>query len=196
MFNTLSDNEIVSLAQRGDGDATDFLLRKYGKLARRESRTWFLVGGDEEDVSQEGMIGLLKAVREYDESRDASFPTFASLCIRSQIKTAIKQSNRKKHLPLNEYISIYGEEDDGENNRQPTADTPDFSYEPERMILEKEQLEGFNKKLSRKLTAYEKQVLDLFLDGLSYQEIASKLNKDKKSIDNALKRIRNKLKTE
>ncbi|MBR4513440.1 MAG: sigma-70 family RNA polymerase sigma factor [Lachnospiraceae bacterium] len=195
MYEALSDNDIVKAAQSGDGDATDFLLRKYGKLAKRESRTWFLVGGDEDDVSQEGMIGLLKAIREYDDKRDASFPTFAVLCIRSQIKTAIKQSNRKKNLPLNEYISIYGD-DDGEGSRQAEADTPDFSFEPERMILEQEQLEGFYRRLNIKLTSFEKSVLDLFLEGLSYQDIASKLNKDKKSIDNALKRIRNKLKTE
>ena len=193
MYEALSDNEIVRLAQSGDGDATDFLLRKFGRLARRESRTWFLVGGDEEDVSQEGMIGLLKAIREYDENRDAAFSTFAVLCIRSQIKTAIRKSKRQKNLPLNEYISIYSDEDDDES-RQREADTPDLSYEPERMILEKEQLEGFNMRLKTELTPYEKKVLDLFLEGLPYQDIADRLGKDKKSIDNALKRIRNKLK--
>ena len=192
MYDSLSDSDIVKLAQSGDGDATDFLLRKFGRLAKRESRTWFLIGGDEEDVSQEGMIGLLKAIREYDENRDASFSTFAVLCIRSQIKTAIRSSKRQKNLPLNEYISIYGDGDD--DSRQSEADAPDFSYEPERMIIEKEQLEGFNMRLNRELTSYEREVLDLFLEGLPYQEIADRLGKDKKSIDNALKRIRNKLK--
>ncbi len=192
MYDSLSDSDIVKLAQSGDGDATDFLLRKFGRLAKRESRTWFLIGGDEEDVSQEGMIGLLKAIREYDENRDASFSTFAVLCIRSQIKTAIRSSKRQKNLPLNEYISIYGDGDD--DSRQSEADAPDFSYEPERMIIEKEQLEGLNMRLNRELTSYEREVLDLFLEGLPYQEIADRLGKDKKSIDNALKRIRNKLK--
>ena len=189
----LSDNEILDLIRDRDDEAMDYMVRKYGRLVKKESRAWFLIGGEPDDVYQEGMIGLFKAIRDYSEEKGATFATFATLCIRNQIKTAINRSNRKKHSPLNEYVSIYAGEETGEALAYDLEADADRSN-PEQMMIAKEHLQMFTEKIKSLVSEMEAQVLELYLEGLSYGAIAEKLNIPEKSVDNALQRIRTKLK--
>ena len=189
----LSDNEILARISAHDDDAMDYMVRKYGTLVKKESRAWFLIGGDADDVYQEGMIGLFKAIRDYEEDKGASFSTFATLCIRSQIKTAINKSNRKKHSPLNEYISIYAGEEEGDALADDLEADAGRSN-PEQMMIEREHLESLYEKMKKPVSKMEAQVLELYLDGQSYGAIAERLEISEKSVDNALQRIRMKLK--
>lgn len=191
-YSQLSDNEIIErIAAKEDG-AVEYMMQKYGGLVKKEVRTVYLIGAETEDLAQEGMIGLFKAVRDYESDKGASFLTFATMCVRNQIKTAITASNRKKHIPLNSYISIYAEDtEDGFPLMELEADRSD--YNPEELVLAREQKSDLKKRIESELSTYEKKVIDLYLDGLSYLDIADRLGKTEKSIDNALTRIRSKL---
>ena len=191
-FEKNTDEELILLIRNGNEEATEYLLKKYTPLVRKSSRTLYLIGADTEDLSQEGMIGLFKAIQNYQEDTTASFYTFARLCIDRQIYSAIKASNRKKHSPLNSYISFYSQlnEDDA-----PLIDNLEAgnNSNPEQIILERENASHFMDLLQSHLSKMEKAVLPLYLDGQSYADIAASLNKSMKSIDNAIQRIREKV---
>ena len=191
-FRELSDEEIVRLAQDGDQDATEYILKKYSPLVKKSIRTLYLIGADTEDLSQEGMIGLFKAVRNYESGENASFYTFAKLCIDRQIYSAIKASNRKKHSPLNSYISFYtkgNEEAELIDNLEAGS-----SSNPEHVILDQENTSRIEELLEVHLSKMEKEILPLYLEGMPYIEIAARIGKKTKSIDNAIQRIREKVK--
>ena len=187
------DGKLVRLAQSGDNDAMEQLCAEYKDTVRMLARPYFLIGADRDDLIQEGMIGLYKAVRDYEPGHDMSFRSFAELCIVRQIITAIKQATRKKHVPLNTYISFYKATDD-ENERtlidtMPAARTDN----PEELIISRESMTDMTKMLDTMLTPLEKDVLELFLEGHSYQQIAAALGRRPKTVDNALQRIKKKL---
>ncbi len=186
-----SDQKLLEKIQAGDEDAMDCLLEKYRGYVRMEARKFFLAGGDEEDLIQEGMIGLFKAVRSYNKEKDASFATFAMLCVRRQIYTTVTASNRKKHNPLNNYISIFEEHGEEEHNLDQALEDP--VENPEEVLLQKEAIKGYYQEMGKKLSAFEKQVMRYYLRGENYTQIAKKLGKTDKSIDNAIQRIRRKL---
>lgn len=189
----------IEKAQRGDSDAISALLEKYKSMVRALARPLFLMDGEQDDLVQEGMIGLFKAIQTYDKNKGTAFESFANTCIRGQLYTAVKKSNRKKNQPLNSYISLYSVENGEENTEKDGGfvidkSIPDWQNNPERIVVGREQQRDMQERLYKYLSKMEIQVLDLFLQGLTYQEIASKLDKAPKSIDNALQRIKNKIK--
>lgn len=191
----LEDDEIVKRIHKGDENALDYLLHKYRNFVQAKARTYFLIGADREDIVQEGMIGLFKAIRDYDETKLASFKAFAELCITRQIITAIKTATRQKHIPLNSYVSldkpIY--DDDSERTLIDVIEGSRTTDNPEDLIINQEKYLAMEVKLSESLSSLEKRVLHLYLDGQSYQEISRELNRHVKSIDNALQRVKKKL---
>jgi len=196
IYEDYSDEELIELYKEGNELAIDFLFNKYKNLVRKKAKAMFIVGGDNDDLIQEGMIGLYKAIRDYDESKDASFRTFASMCINRQMCTAVTTSNRKKHSPLNEYISL--DMPVQSEKAEESAKLSDLLYSaveqnPEEIFIDKESTDFIESKIGNVLSSYEKQVLLLQMDGLDYIKIANKLGKPPKSVDNALQRIRNKL---
>ncbi|HHU72229.1 MAG TPA: RNA polymerase sporulation sigma factor SigH [Clostridiales bacterium] len=197
-YKNLSDNEIVALIRDEDQSAMDYLLEKYKYLARSKAKALFLIGGDRDDLIQEGMIGLYKAIRDFDPTKDSSFFNFADLCISRQIYTAINASNRKKNIPLNTYISLYspayGENGDAEE-KEKLVDTIHQGNvsNPEELVIDKENTSMIEYELVRRLSDLEKQVLDLYMCDLKYIQIAEVLGKEPKTIDNALTRIKMKL---
>ena len=195
----LGTKELLEKAQRGDGDAMTALLEKYKSMVRALARPLFLIDGEQDDLVQEGMIGLFKAIQTYDGEKGAAFESFANTCIRGQLYTAVKKSNRKKNQPLNTYISLYSVENGDESADQDGGfvidkTVPDWQNNPERIVVGREYQRDFREKVYRHLSKMEMQVLDLFLQGLTYQEIAARLDKAPKSIDNALQRIKGKIK--
>ncbi|KIL52324.1 RNA polymerase sporulation sigma factor SigH [Jeotgalibacillus soli] len=193
-FQDLEDDAIINLVHKGNSDALDFLINKYRNFVRAKARSYFLIGADKEDIIQEGMIGLYKAIRDYKEEKLTSFKAFAELCITRQIITAIKTATRQKHIPLNSYVSldkpIYDEESDRTlmdviSGAKPT--------DPEALIIHREEFSKIEGKMAELLSDLERQVLSLYLDGQSYQEISAELNRHVKSIDNALQRVKRKL---
>ena len=190
-YATLEDNKLLELAQNGDREAEEALAERYLRLVRACARPLFLAGGDSEDLIQEGTFGLLSAIRNYDPADGASFRTYAEHCIRMRLLSAIKSASRMKHVPLNDGISLE------ELSEDPGADISTFPelirYNPEELILAEESREELNAACSRCLSRFEIKVLDLYLEGLSYREIADRLCRDAKSIDNAVQRIRRKL---
>lgn len=196
-YEELSDVELIMRFRDGDGEVTDYLMEKYKDLVRNKARSMFILGADNDDLIQEGMIGLFKAVRDYDAGRDASFYTFAELCISRQIYTAVQASRRQKHIPLNNYISLYGNvSDDDRDDDKYLIDSlsPSGSLSPEEMIIDRENVEGLEQKIEESLSPFEKQVLDLYVTGMSYAQIARVLGRDEKSTDNALSRLKGKIK--
>ena len=193
-YEALSDENLVELSAAGDDDATEYLLSRYKNAVRSKARMYFLVGADRDDIVQEGMIGLFKAIRDFDKEKQASFKSFAELCVRRQIITAIKTATRKKHSPLNSYISLSKPLFDDENEGC-FADFLDELEEnsPEDLFIWKENAEAVGRKIDEALSKLEKEVLNMYLDGKSYQEIAKIMNRPPKSIDNALQRIKKKL---
>ena len=189
----LSDEELVSAWRHGDEYAAEKLIERYKNMVRMKSRPYFLIGADREDLVQEGMIGLYKAVRDYSPEHEMSFRSFADMCVHRQIITAIKRATRKKHAPLNSYVSIYRNDD--EERDRPLIDTMQTvrTDNPEEMFISRESLEGMRGMLENMLSPLEKRVLDLFLDGRSYQEIAEIIARGTKTVDNALQRIKKKL---
>ena len=193
-FESMTDEEIVAEAQTSDGTALEFLLNKYKNFVRSKARSYFLIGADHEDIVQEGMIGLYKAIRDFRPDRLASFRAFAELCITRQIITAIKTATRQKHIPLNSYVSlnkpIYDEESD---RTLMDVFAEDTLSNPESMFIDREDLTVIREKIGEMLSELEKQVLDLYMDGKSYQEISEEMGRHVKSIDNALQRVKRKL---
>lgn len=197
-FSKLSENDIIKIAQSGNDDAMTFLMEKYKSLVRQKARPLFLIGGDKDDLVQEGMIGLYKAICSYVPEKEASFKTFAELCISRYIYSAIKVSNRMKNQPLNTYISIYApafsvNSDPGESGFMIDQELEVAERNPEDIVISKESAVSALKQLFKNLSKMETEVLNKYLDGMTYQEIAAKMNKTPKSIDNALQRIRTKL---
>ena len=193
-FEEMADEEIVALAQQSDGAALEYLLNKYKNFVRSKARSYFLIGADHEDIVQEGMIGLYKAIRDFRPDRLASFRAFAELCITRQIITAIKTATRQKHIPLNSYVSlnkpIYDEESD---RTLMDVNTEDALSNPESMFIDREDLDAIQGRIGEMLSDLEKQVLELYMDGKSYQEISEEMGRHVKSIDNALQRVKRKL---
>ncbi|KKB34850.1 RNA polymerase sporulation sigma factor SigH [Bacillus thermotolerans] len=191
---TLQDEQLIELMHKGDSDALDFLIHKYKNFVRAKARSYFLIGADREDIVQEGMIGLYKAIRDYKEDKLTTFKAFAELCITRQIITAIKTATRQKHIPLNSYISldkpIYDEESD---RTLMDVITEAKMLSPEELIISREQFSSIEDKMNELLSDLERKVLALYLDGQSYQEISVELNRHVKSIDNALQRVKRKL---
>lgn len=188
-----TDEELILLIQNGDKDATEYLLKKYSPLVKKSIRTLYLIGADTEDLSQEGMIGLFKAIQNYQPDNSASFYTFAKLCIDRQIYSAIKASKRKKHSPLNTYISFYSKANTEDTKLIDNLEAGNDSN-PEHIILDRESTIHIENLLKEHLSKLEKEVLPLYLDGMPYSEIAALLGKSTKSIDNAIQRIREKVK--
>lgn len=188
-----TDEELILFIQSGDQEATEYLLQKYSPLVKKSIRTLYLIGADTEDLSQEGMIGLFKAIQNYHENDTASFYTFAKLCIDRQIYSAIKASNRKKHSPLNSYISFYSKSGDAGSELIDNLEAGSDSN-PEHIIVDRENALHIEELLEENLSKLEKAVLPLYLDGKSYSDIAASLNREPKSIDNAVQRIRDKVK--
>jgi RNA polymerase sporulation-specific sigma factor len=197
-YDMFTDEEIVNRIQQGDQPAIDYLLEKYKYLVRSKAKALFLIGGDKDDLIQEGMIGLYKAIRDYQADKDNSFFNFADLCISRQIYSAIKASNRKKNIPLNTYISLYapayGENSDTEE-KETLVDIIHQKYvsNPEELVIDKENTSMIEYELVRRLSDLEKQVLNLYMQDLKYIQIAEVLSKEPKTIDNALTRIKTKL---
>lgn len=188
-YSQKSDEEIIERIRKDDTEAMDYILEKYKNLVRKKARKLFLIGGDRDDLIQEGMIGLYKAVRDYDKSHQSSFGTFADLCISRQIYDAIKASNRQKNIPLNTYVSFYAPAFD-EKGSSVFADNKE---NPEVLLIDRENVTSLEKEFGKVLSDFEKEVLSLYLEGLKYQEIAQKIHREPKSVDNALQRIKSKL---
>lgn len=193
-FEHLTDEELIEQVHLGNTDALDFLISKYRLLVKAKSRSYFLIGADKEDIIQEGMIGLYKAIRDFKEDKLASFRAFAELCITRQIITAIKTATRQKHIPLNSYVSldkpIYDEE--SERTLMDVITSP-VSDDPEYLMINSEDYNYLEKKMGEVLSELEQQVLVRYLEGQSYNEISEELDRHVKSIDNALQRVKRKL---
>lgn len=193
-FEDLSDEELVEQVHLGNTDALDYLITKYRLFVKVKARSYFLIGADKEDIIQEGMIGLYKSIRDFRGDKLASFRAFAELCITRQIITAIKTATRQKHIPLNSYISldkpIYDEE--SERTLMDIIISP-LSDNPEHLMINREEYSRLEGKMSEVLSELEQQVLALYLEGRSYNEISELLNRHVKSIDNALQRVKRKL---
>lgn len=193
-LNAMLDEEIVEDARTGNDRALEFIINKYKGFVRAKARTYFLIGADREDIIQEGMIGLFKAIRDFRENKLSSFRAFAELCITRQIITAIKTATRQKHIPLNSYISLNRPVFDEESDRTLMDYISEESIsDPEEMMINREEFNGIEDKMSEVLSDLEWKVLSLYLQGQSYQEIAEELNRHIKSIDNALQRVKRKL---
>ena len=190
-YERLSDEALTELVRQGDARAQDFLLERYKNFVKRHARAYFLAGADMEDVIQEGMIGLYKAVRDYDPGKNGRFDIFARLCVTRQIITAIKSASRKKHAPLNTYISLNkpGDPDSADDAAVFTGAQPN----PEELFIDKEGRLFIETCIQEELSAMENRVLSLYIAGNTYGEIGRIMNKDPKSIDNALQRVRKKL---
>ena len=193
----MSENDIINLAQKRENAAMEYLLEKYKPLVRQKTRKLFLIDGDKDDLIQEGMIGLFKAVRDYQVGKDATFRTFADLCISRQLYSAIKKSNRLKNQPLNSYVSIYSDEfsdaDELAGDRTVISSGSDNIANPEAIMIDRENAIDMQNKMFDKLSKMEREVLKRYLEGMTYQEIAADMEKSPKSIDNALQRIKGKI---
>lgn len=193
-YENMIDEEIVALAADGEVFAEEYIINKYKAQVKAKTKSYFLIGADRDDIYQEGMIGLYKAIRDFKADKLASFRAFAELCITRQIITAIKTATRQKHIPLNSYVSlnkpIYDEESD--RTLMDVLSTMHIS-DPEELIISKEEKQKIEDKMNEVLSPLEIQVIKLYLDGKSYQEIAEELDRHSKSIDNALQRVKRKL---
>ena len=195
-YSQLTDEELIARFRSGDSQVMDYLLEKYKNLVRNKAKSMYILGADKEDLIQEGMIGLFKAVRNYDFGRDAAFYTFADLCVSRQMYSAVRASNCQKHLSLNTYISLnsapFGE-DSGGNMALADVMSLGEGRNPEELFLDKERVAYLEKKIEAELSDFEKEVLDLYLTGMSYSQIAKVLGRDDKSTDNALQRLKAKI---
>ena len=194
-YDRMTDEQLIAKLRDGDRRIMDYIMDKYKSMVRKKARAMYLLGGETEDLIQEGMIGLIKAVRDYDSGQGASFSSFAELCVSRQMYSAIEASKRKKHLPLNSYISLYEESEvRGDGKKMALIDTiePEQETDPEALYFGKEYTEAFVEQLNDNLSQLERNVLYLHLMGTDYRKIADLLGKSPKSIDNALQRIRGK----
>ena len=193
-YSEMTDEEIVQLCHNGDSLSEEYLLNKYQNFVRSKARSYFLIGADHEDIVQEGMIGLYKAIRDFKQEKLSSFRAFAELCITRQIITAIKTATRQKHIPLNSYVSLNKPLYDEESDRTLLDILMEgTTSNPEDMIINQENLGNIHQKINEVLSGLEQEVLAAYLDGKSYQEIAEALGRHVKSIDNALQRVKRKL---
>lgn len=195
-YGQCTDGELIDRLRRGEEPIMDYICDKYKNLVRSKAKSMFILGADSEDLIQEGMIGLFKAVRDFDSGRDASFHTFAELCISRQMYTAVQASKRQKHFPLNTYVSLDSSEaaSDGQDGMilaELLADRAEQS--PEELFLDKERVAYLEEAIERELSDFEHQVLDLYMTGMSYTEIAKVLGRDEKATDNALQRLKGKI---
>ncbi len=192
-YNEIPDEELIARIRKGDNKAQNYLLEKYKNLVGMKANKFFLIGAEDDDIIQEGMIGLFKAIQSFDLEKNNSFKTFANLCVERQLITAIKTSNRQKHIPLNSSFSLnntaYDENDD--TTVMEILDT-NFVEDPLDTITKREYMESIENKIDKNLSGFEKQVLNRYIQGESYVDIANKLNSPVKSIDNAIQRIRKK----
>ena len=198
-YEQYTDDELIDRLRRGEESIMDYICDKYKNLVRSKAKSMFILGADSDDLIQEGMIGLFKAVRDYDMGRDASFYTFAELCISRQMYTAVQASKRQKHQPLNTYVSLdtgnssgEGDEKEGLNLGELLADRAELS--PEELFLDKERVAYLEKAIEEELSDFERQVLDLYMTGMSYTQIARVRGRDEKATDNALQRLKTKIK--
>lgn len=193
-YKALRDEEIVRLAQNGDKNASEFITAKYLPYVRNKARAYFLVGGEVDDIMQEGLIGLYEAIKDFSDNKQASFKTFMDICVTRQIMTALKAASRQKHIPLNTSVSL---------NKPMFVEDANKSYldmlitskvdNPESLYIDGEKTEEIGKEIRNSLSDFEYRVLRLYLQGVSYLKIADVLNKEEKAIDNAIQRIRKKL---
>ena len=193
-YNILTDEELVKMAQEGSATAEEFLISKYKELAKRKAGAYFIMGGDKEDVIQEGMIGIFKAIRQYRDDRNTSFRTFAELCITRQIISAIRKANLRKHSILNESVSLNDErEPDGEH--QPLEETlrAQEDMNPEALLMMKEVSEFLKAESGEIFSPLEKKVWARMLQGQNYREISAELHRSSKTVDNAMQRIKKKI---
>lgn len=181
-----SDEELILRLHGGEEEISDYLMEKYKEFVRRKARAMYLMGGETDDLIQEGMIGLFKAVKDYRPEKDASFRTFAGLCIDRQLYSAIQSSNRKKHLPLNSYVSLNSENETGDLEGQ-------WSENPEALIIDRERTSALEEEIRKMLSPMENKVLKYYLQGYGYVKIAELMGKNSKTVDNALQRIRGKI---
>ena len=194
-YDRMTDEQLLCDYKNGNQEIMDYLMVKYKSMVRKKARAMYLLGGENEDLIQEGMIGLIKAVRDFDVTQKTSFSSFAELCVSRQMYSAIEASNRKKHLPLNSYVSLYEDSEQvGEGRSLPLIDTIESSKEndPEVLYFGKEYTEAFAEQLKELLSPLENHVLYLHLMGTDYRTIAELLGKSPKSVDNALQRIKTK----
>lgn len=194
-YESVTDERLIEELRGGNSEIMDFLMVKYKDMVRKKAKEMYLIGGDNEDLIQEGMIGLMKAVRDYDAAMNSSFRTFAELCVSRQMYSAIQASRRQKHLPLNSYISLYEKGIvQGDEAGLSLIDTieSDVENNPESLYFGKENTQSFIAQLNQELSELERRVLALHLKGENYRDIAKRLDKSPKVIDNALQRIRNK----
>lgn len=189
----LMDEALLMQIRNGDNEALESLINKYKNFVRSKAKTYFLIGADKEDIVQEGMIGLFKAIRDFKDDKLVSFKSFAEICVTRQIITAIKAATRQKHMPLNSYVSLSKPifEDDGERTLIETINHDSVS-DPELLFISKEEVTRIEDKIHEVLSPFEMEVLYAYLQGKSYQEIAAVLNKEVKSVDNALQRVKKK----
>lgn len=193
-YNKIPDEQLICRLRNGEDEIMDYLMIKYKSMVRRKARAMYLIGGDNDDLIQEGMIGLIKAVRDFDSEAGQSFSSFAELCVSRQMYSAIASSKRKKHIPLNSYVSLYDEGNHEDEKALPLIDTiePAVENNPETLYFGKESSEAFIEELKENLSDLENRVLYLHMLGTNYRDIANLLDKSPKTIDNALQRIRTK----
>ncbi len=193
-YKQMDDVGLIDAVQQGDSTALDFLIRKYRGFVRAKASTYFLVGADYDDLIQEGMIGLYKAIRDYKQDKEASFKAFAEVCVTRQIITAIKSATRMKHGPLNSYVSLDKPvfDEDSERTLIDVIANQQDTVDPEALLISRERYQVVEEKLGAVLSELEREVLMLYLDGRSYQEISELLDRHVKAIDNALQRIKKK----
>ncbi len=193
-YANLTDEQIISQIKEGDEQALSFLLDKYKDLVNSKVGKYFIIGAEREDIIQEGMIGLYKAIRGFDQCKQNTFKTFANLCIERQLITAIKSSNRQKHMPLNSYLSLNTSAYDNDEDGTELIETfeVDTIEDPLETIMKKESFDEIQKTMHKSLSKFEEQVLDRYIQGESYEIIAKRLDTPVKSVDNAIQRIRKK----
>ena len=195
-YEQYTDDELIDRLRRGEESIMDYICDKYKNLVRSKAKSMFILGGDSEDLIQEGMIGLFKAVRDYDMGRDASFLTFADLCISRQMYTAVQASKRQKHIPLNTYVSLYSEgakQEEKEEKKLLESLEDRTELNPEQAFLDKERVAYLEKVIENELSPFEKQVLDLYMTRMPTAQIAKVLGREEKSTDNALQRLKAKI---
>ena len=192
-YEPYTDEELIDRLRRGEDTIMDYICDRYKNLVRSKAKSMFILGADSDDLIQEGMIGLFKAIRDYRMEKDVSFYHFADLCITRQIYHAVEASQRKKHQPLNTYISLNAQMgQEGEDTLQDLLESVE-NPNPEQLLIDQENANDIQEKLYKNLSKFERQVLLLYLQGSNYRQIAKQLHKEPKAIDNALQRIRGKI---
>lgn len=194
-YENMTDEQLIDMLRAGQEEITDYIMNKYKNLVRKKAKAMYLIGGESDDLIQEGMIGLFKAIRDYNIEKEASFFSFAELCISRQLYSAVQASNRLKHIPLNSYVSLYLDVNHSTEEETPLLEVLQSLTEksPEEKFIDQENVSNIEKQLEKNLSKFENEVLKLYITGLGYIQIAEILDKPVKSVDNALQRIKNKL---